>query len=135
MRINAWKRIAVAVAFGVTVVPALAVAQDVQPEDASGRGSQQAVHGEQFMVAAANPLAVQAGYDVLRNGGSAADAMIAVQLVLNLVEPQSSGIGGGAFLIYYDAGSGQTIAYDGRETAPAAVTPALFLNSDGEPLK
>ena len=74
---------------------------------------------EKFMVAAANPLAVEAGYEILREGGSAVDAMIAVQTVLNLVEPQSSGLGGGAFLIYYDAARDQVIAYNGREPAPS----------------
>ena len=87
------------------------------------------------MIAAANPLAAQAGLEVLREGGSAVDAAIAAQLVLNLVEPQSSGIGGGAFLLHYDAASGGITAYDGRETAPAAATPGLFLQEDGEPMK
>lgn len=85
------------------------------------------------MVAAANPLAVEAGLEVLRKGGSAVDAAIAVQTVLGLVEPQSSGIGGGAFLIHYDAASGDVTAYDGRETAPAGATPTMFLNADGTP--
>ncbi|BCW87049.1 Glutathione hydrolase proenzyme [Alphaproteobacteria bacterium SO-S41] len=83
------------------------------------------------MVAAANPLAVEAGLAVLRKGGSAVDAAIAVQTVLGLVEPQSSGLGGGAFLIHYDAATGDVTAYDGRETAPAGATPTMFLNADG----
>ncbi len=87
----------------------------------------------QAMVAAANPLAVEAGLEVLRAGGSAVDAAVAVQAVLGLVEPQSSGIGGGAFLVHYDAATGQVSAYDGRETAPAAATPDLFLTPDGKP--
>ncbi len=86
------------------------------------------------MVAAANPLAAEAGRDILRAGGSAIDAAIATSLVLNLVEPQSSGIGGGAFLLHYDGKSGDVTAYDGRETAPAAVGPDLFLRPDGEPM-
>ena len=86
------------------------------------------------MVAAANPLAAQAGLEILRAGGSAVDAAIAASLVLNLVEPQSSGIGGGAFLLHYDGRSGDIAAYDGRETAPAAATPQLFLRPDGEPM-
>ena len=86
------------------------------------------------MVAAANPLATDAGYAMLRAGGNAIDATIAVQLVLGLVEPQSSGLGGGAFLLYHDARSRQLIAYDGRETAPAAATPGRFLGADGKPL-
>ncbi len=86
------------------------------------------------MVAAANPWAVDAGVDILRAGGSAVDAAIAVQLVLNLVEPQSSGVGGGAFLVHYDGVTRQVIAYDGRETAPQSVTSDLFLR-DGKPMK
>lgn len=86
------------------------------------------------MVAAAHPLAAEAGREILRRGGSAVDAAIAVQAVLGLVEPQSSGIGGGAFLLHWDQTRRQTAAYDGRETAPAAIGPDLFLNSDGQPL-
>lgn len=88
-----------------------------------------------WMVAAAHPLAVEAGADVLRAGGSAADAMVAVQAVLGLVEPQSSGLGGGAFLVWYDAATGQVTTLDGRETAPLAASPKLFLGRDGQPLK
>ena len=85
------------------------------------------------MVAAANPLAVDAGLTILRAGGSAVDAAVAVQAVLGLVEPQSSGIGGGAFMAYYDARTRRVTAYDGRETAPAAATAALFTTADGAP--
>ncbi|MFT4935733.1 MAG: gamma-glutamyltranspeptidase/glutathione hydrolase [Pseudoalteromonas distincta] len=88
----------------------------------------------QVMVAAANPLAVEAGLEVLRAGGSAVDAAVAVQAVLGLVEPQSSGLGGGAFLVHYDAETGTVSAYNGRETAPAAATPDMFLNAEGKPL-
>ena len=88
-----------------------------------------------YMIAAANPYAAQAGLDMLAQGGSAVDAAIAAQMVLNLVEPQSSGLGGGGFMLTYDAADGATWAYDGRETAPAAVTPALFLDGQGAPLK
>jgi gamma-glutamyltranspeptidase/glutathione hydrolase len=88
----------------------------------------------QSMVAAANPLAVEAGLDVLRRGGSAVDAAIAVQMVLGVVEPQASGLGGGGFLLHYDAASGATGVYDGRESAPAGATPAMFLDRDGKPL-
>lgn len=87
------------------------------------------------IVAAAHPLAAEAGMDVLRQGGSAVDAAIAVQAVLTLVEPQSSGIGGGAFMLHWRARDGRLDAYDGRETAPAAATPALFLDAEGEPLE
>ncbi|MBX3702297.1 MAG: gamma-glutamyltransferase family protein [Steroidobacteraceae bacterium] len=85
-------------------------------------------------VAAAHPMAVEAGLGILRAGGTAADAAVAVQAMLGLVEPQSSGIGGGAFLLYYDAASGRITAYDGRETAPAAATASLFLDERAEPL-
>ena len=87
------------------------------------------------MVAAAHPEAVTAGLAMLRSGGSAADAAVAVQLVLNLVEPQSSGIGGGAFLLYHDGATKELIAYDGRETAPMAAAETLFLKPDGTPMK
>lgn len=86
----------------------------------------------QIFVAAANPLAAEAGMAVLRRGGSAVDAAVAVQAMLSLVEPQSSGIGGGAFLTYYDAKSRDVTVYDGRETAPAGATEALFLNEEGK---
>ncbi|MDR6530317.1 gamma-glutamyltranspeptidase/glutathione hydrolase [Caulobacter rhizosphaerae] len=86
------------------------------------------------MVAAANPLAVEAGLRVLRDGGTAVDAAVAVQAVLGLVEPQSSGLGGGSFMVFYDARTGKVTAYDGRETAPQAATPQLFMGPDGKPL-
>lgn len=87
------------------------------------------------MIAAANPLAVDAGLEVLAEGGSAVDAAIAVQALLGLVEPQSSGLGGGAFMLHYDAASGDVVAYDGREVAPAGATPDMFLGDDGKPLR
>lgn len=100
------------------------------PEASSGYAEKTGWAAKKFMVAAANPLATEAGYQVLRAGGSAIDAAIAVQMVLNLVEPQSSGIGGGAFLMYYD---GKDVkAFDGRETAPAAATDKLFQTADGK---
>jgi gamma-glutamyltranspeptidase/glutathione hydrolase len=83
-----------------------------------------------IMVAAAHPLAVDAGLDVLKQGGSAVDAAVAVQMALGVVEPQSSGIGGGGFLLYYDAASHRITVYDGRETAPAGATPDMFLAVD-----
>lgn len=86
------------------------------------------------MVAAANPLAVEAGLQVLRRGGTAADAAVAIQAVLGLVEPQSSGLGGGAFLVYLDGKTGEITAYDGREIAPAGATSDMFLGPDGKPL-
>ena len=89
-------------------------------------------HAQKFMVASADRRATQAGLDVLRKGGSAVDAAIAVQMVLTLVEPQSSGIGGGAFLLHFNAKDGKVEAYDGREWAPASATPRMFLGSDGK---
>jgi gamma-glutamyltranspeptidase/glutathione hydrolase len=88
---------------------------------------------EPFVIAA-NPLAAEAGMAVLERGGNAADAAIAVQAMLSLVEPQSSGVGGGAFLHYYDAESRDLTVYDGRETAPAQATPTMFLAADGAPI-
>jgi len=82
----------------------------------------------------AHPLAAQAGYDVLAKGGSAVDAAIAVETVLTLVEPQSSGIGGGAFLVHFDADQHRVQTFDGRETAPASATPDMFMGPDGNPM-
>ncbi len=98
------------------------------PTAAAGEGAQR------FLVATANPHATRAAGEIIRLGGSAVDAAIAAQLALTLVEPQSSGIGGGAFMLHYDAETGNVAAYDGRETAPAAATPDMFLDADGEPL-
>jgi len=93
------------------------------------------VTAEHWMIAAANPHAVEAGAAILAAGGTAADAMIAAQAVLGLVEPQSSGLGGGAFLVWYDAATGALTTLDGRETAPLSATPTLFQDDAGEPLK
>ena len=105
------------------------------PEGASGWRDRKPVVARQFMIAAANPLAVDAGHAMLARGGSAVDAAIAAQLVLGLVEPQSSGIGGGGFMLVHDAASRKLLAYDGRETAPAAAKPDRFLDRDGKPLR
>ncbi|NUT00983.1 MAG: gamma-glutamyltransferase family protein [Sphingomonas sp.] len=88
---------------------------------------------EPFVIAA-NPLAAQAGLEVLKRKGSAVDAAIAVQAMLSLVEPQSSGVGGGAFMNYYDASTRKLTIYDGREIAPAQATSTMFLRADGSPL-
>jgi gamma-glutamyltranspeptidase/glutathione hydrolase len=112
--------------------------RSLTPAAAAALAAKQAgkpVTAKNWMIAAANPLAVEAGAKILRQGGSAADAMVAVQTVLGLVEPQSSGLGGGAFLVWYDAKSGKLTTLDGRETAPLAATPTLFQNENGEPLK
>lgn len=103
-----------------------------QPEGASGYTEKPGWRTAKFAVAAANPLATDAGYQILKAGGTALDAAIAVQMVLSLVEPQSSGIGGGAFLMHFDGR--EVEAYDGRETAPAAATENLFLKPDGKPM-
>ena len=103
-----------------------------QPEAASGITAKPGWATGKFAVAAANPLATDAGYQVLKAGGSAVDAAIAVQMVLSLVEPQSSGIGGGSFLLHFNGR--EVEAFDGRETAPAAADERLFLGADGKPL-
>jgi len=104
------------------------------PESASGyRTDLRTRHAEKYMAAAANPLAAEAGREMLRRGGSAIDAAIAMQAVLTLVEPQSSGIGGGALIVLWDGKSVRT--YDGRETAPAGATEKLFLQANGQPME
>ena len=118
----------------ICAVPALAEDQRPQPESTSAVAARSSVTARDFMVATANPLATRAGYGILRAGGSAADAAVAVQMMLNLVEPQSSGLGGGTFLLYWDAALHRLTTYDGRETAPAAATPAYWLGKDGEPV-
>lgn len=108
--------------------------QRAQPEGATGRGRQVLVTAHQQMVVSANPVATRAGHAILQAGGSAIDAAIAMQAMLTLVEPQSSGIGGGAFVVYWDAARRRITTYDGRETAPAAVNQDLFL-AEGRPLQ
>ena len=110
----------------VATVPAL-------PEGASGLSAKPGWSVARFAVAAANPLAAEAGFQVLKAGGTAVDAAVAVQMVLALVEPQSSGIGGGAFLLHWDGRMVQ--AWDGRETAPAAADQRLFIGADGQPMR
>ncbi|WP_176157126.1 gamma-glutamyltransferase [Burkholderia multivorans] len=102
------------------------------PELATGWTDKPGWTAQHYMIAAANPLATQAGYEMLKAGGTAVDAAIATQMVLALVEPQSSGIGGGAFMLYFDGKTTQ--AYDGRETAPAAATDRLFYGPTGQPM-
>lgn len=99
---------------------------DSPPPEAAGRRT--------AAVVAANPLAVDAGIEILRKGGTAVDAAVAVQAMLGLVEPQSSGLGGGAFMLYYDAATKRITALDGREKAPAGASPEMFLDQDGKPL-
>jgi gamma-glutamyltranspeptidase/glutathione hydrolase len=102
------------------------------PEQSSGRSySGKTAQGSQFMAVTAHPDATKVAYQVLSAGGTAADAGIAAQMVLGLVEPQSSGIGGGSFILYYDADSNSVLSLDGRETAPANAGPHLFTREDG----
>lgn len=115
--------------------PATAQPLAPAPEAATGKIAKATATAQRFMVAAANPLAAAAGRDILRAGGSAVDAAIAVQLVLNLVEPQSSGLGGGAFLVHWDEAARRVITLDGRETAPAAAKPDRFIGKDGKPMR
>ncbi len=114
---------------------AVAQAQDdaVSPEGATGRTGAKGGRAKSYMVVAANPIAAQVGAQILKSGGSAVDAAIAVQLVLNEVEPQSSGIGGGAFMIHWDKKAQALTTFDGRETAPAAATEKRFLE-DNKPM-
>ncbi len=109
-------------------------AEDLNPEAASGTRARELARASHFMMVSANPLATRAGDEMLRRGGSVVDAAIATQLVLNLVEPQSSGIGGGAFMVLYSARGGRLQTYDSRETAPAAARPDRFLDAQGKPL-
>lgn len=112
-----------------------AFAQDARsaPEAPTGDAEKAFAPAERHMVAAANTYAAEAGREILRAGGSAIDAAIATQLVLNLVEPQSSGIGGGSFLLYWDAAANKLESFDGRETAPASATPDRFM-VEGKPM-
>ncbi|ESR24811.1 gamma-glutamyltransferase [Lutibaculum baratangense] len=114
--------------------PVHAQASRAAPEPPTLQAAEPAL-AERHMVVAAHPLAARAGREMLRKGGSAVDAAIAAQMVLGLVEPQSSGLGGGAFLIHHDAENGELTAWDGRETAPAAATPERFLGADGSPAR
>ena len=110
------------------------ISDAIIPETSVAQQQSQLVHGKQWMIATANHYASEAGAAMLRQGGNAIDAMVATQLVLGLVEPQSSGIGGGGFLVYWDNDNHQMTTFDGRETAPFAVTPRLFQDKKGQPL-
>jgi gamma-glutamyltranspeptidase/glutathione hydrolase len=123
----------VAALLALWLAPAIAIAQPA-PEPATGQAPKQPSFARHDMVVAANPIAASAGREVLRQGGSAVDAAIAVQLVLNLVEPQSSGIGGGAFIVLWSAKERRVLTFDGRETAPSAARPDRFIDADGKPL-
>ncbi len=114
------------------IKPALDAAQ-AAPAAATGTTPVAEAIGRQSMVVAANPLAAAAGRRILKAGGSALDAAIAAQMVLSLVEPQSSGLGGGAFIVTWDAKAKRVRSFDGRETAPAAARPDRFMGKDGKP--
>ncbi|MFA0069168.1 gamma-glutamyltransferase [Vibrio breoganii] len=107
----------------------------VAPETPTGWETKKAQQSKKWMVTAANPIASQYAAQVLNGGGNAIDAMVVTQLVLGLVEPQSSGIGGGAFLVYWDGEKKNLTTFDARETAPLAVKPEHFISEDGQPLK
>ena len=126
--IRLWFAIACGLAVGV------AHADVLQPEAASGIAPKPAVFTKRYMAVTANPHATAAALEMLGRGGSAVDAAIAAQLVLNLVEPQSSGLGGGGFMLVFDARRKRLHAYDGRETAPAAARPNRFLDAQGKPV-
>ncbi len=119
----------------ILLAPVTASAQEVAPEAASGRNEKALVTASRHMAVTADPAATRTATEIMAKGGSAADAAIAAQLVLGLVEPQSSGLGGGAFLVHFDAATGKLTTLDGRETAPAAATPGLFLDEAGEPME
>ncbi|HEX7006505.1 MAG TPA: gamma-glutamyltransferase [Alphaproteobacteria bacterium] len=134
-RLRAWLAAAL-----ILAAPAGSLAQDAPPPDdtspegPSPRHEKTEVVAYRHMIVAANPHAAEAGLAMLRAGGSAADAAIAAAMVLNLVEPQSSGIGGGGFMLHWDNAAREITSYDGRETAPAGATPDMFLGADGKPL-
>ncbi len=110
-------------------------ADSERPERAApAPGSAGEAEEKRWFIAAANPYAAEAGAEILKSGGSAVDAAIATQAVLGLVEPQSSGLGGGAFMMHYDAAQNLLETYDGREVAPASATPDRFLTETGEPM-
>lgn len=115
-------------------ISAQQVTDEVAPETGTIKQVKQSVIAKHYIAVTAHPLASQAAYDVLKQGGNAIDAMVTVQTVLGLVEPQSSGLGGGAFLVYYDAKSKRLTTFDGRETAPLKAPNDLFLAKDKTPL-
>jgi gamma-glutamyltranspeptidase / glutathione hydrolase len=113
------------------------VGKPAQPETTTpvAQSGTKTAYGARFMVVTANDAATRAGYEILKDGGSAADAAVAVQTVLGLVEPQSSGLGGGGFALYYDKKTNQVYSFDGREAAPAQAGQYLFRGEDGKPME
>lgn len=134
MRIISAAAIAASLAVASPASAQFAPSDRFAPEIATGFAPKPIVRANRWMAATANPLASEAAAEMLRAGGGAIDAAIAAQLVLGLVEPQSSGLGGGAFLVHWDAASRSLATLDGRETAPAAATPTLFQTASGQPL-
>ncbi|WP_440056076.1 gamma-glutamyltransferase [Pseudoalteromonas sp. T1lg65] len=131
--------LSIAMAYTLSLVP-IAQAKELkpeirEPEAATGFSNKEERTAKKYMVVAANPYASKAGQTILAQGGSAIDALIATQLVLTLVEPQSSGIGGGAFILHYDAKTKKLVTIDGREVAPSAASSALFLDENGKPVR
>ena len=117
----------------IAVIAAIGLAACVSAQAPLAQAPAQVAAVEPFAIAA-NPLATEAGLNVLKRGGSAVDAAIAIQAMLSLVEPQSSGVGGGAFMTYFDARTGKITVYDGREVAPAQAVSTMFLDPAGKPL-
>ncbi|MFT4715732.1 MAG: gamma-glutamyltranspeptidase/glutathione hydrolase [Paracoccaceae bacterium] len=121
--------------FAATILSQTAFAQEPnQPEETTEIAQRRSVQAQHYMVVAAHPLATEVGRAILATGGTAADAAVAIQMMLNLVEPQSSGIGGGAFALYWDASSQELTSWDGRETAPLAADQTYWLGPDGIPV-
>ncbi|WP_245243088.1 gamma-glutamyltransferase [Pararhodobacter sp. SW119] len=125
---------AVAAASGPVLGQTAATLEQALPEATQALAARESVEAREFMVAAAHPLAVEVGHDILARGGSAADAAVAVQAMLTLVEPQSSGLGGGGFLLYWNAATESLTTFDARERAPAAADEGYWLDAEGEPL-
>jgi gamma-glutamyltranspeptidase / glutathione hydrolase len=122
--------------FLALLLPCLpALAQELAPEAPTGRQEKPLATAGKAMAVTADPAATGAAIAILGKGGSAVDAMIAAQLVLGLVEPQSSGLGGGGFLVHWDAATAQLTTLDGRETAPLEAKPDLFIGPDGQPME
>lgn len=134
MQLKFWQLIFTTLVFSCNLVFPVRTQDLPAPEGDTGRTEKQAVRAKQQMVVSGNVLASQAGMAILRRGGNAVDAAIAVQMVLTLVEPQSSGIGGGGFLLLYNGTTGKLLSYDGRETAPGKARSDRFLNAAGKPL-
>ena len=125
--------------FMFVLTPFVAIAQEADfrpaPEVETGFNERYTSFGSQFMASTAHPLATRAAFDILAQGGTAVDAMIAAQVMLGLVEPQSSGLGGGAFALYYHAADGKLYSFDARERAPFRADPKMFLGANGKPME